>query len=73
MGRRYGTENRRGKTTGDERQKGDQCEGRMSVEEGATVEQRSEPRGLVMSTRLLGRSKDVDGGAVRSDSAEGIG
>ena len=45
----------------------------MSVEKGATVEQRSEPRGLVMSTSLLGRSKDVDGGAARSDSAEGIG
>ena len=58
---------------GDERQKGGQREGRMSVEKGATVEKRSEPRGLVMSTRLLGGSKDVDGGAVRSDSAEGVG
>ena len=45
----------------------------MSVEKGASVEQRSEPRGLVMSTSLLGGSKDVDGGAARSDSAEGIG
>jgi hypothetical protein len=58
---------------GDERQKGGQCEGRMSVEKGATVEERSEPRGLVMSTSLLGGSKDVDGGAVRIDSAKGAG
>ena len=43
----------------------------MSVEKGATVEERSEPRGLVMSTSLLGGSKDVDGGAVRIDSAKG--
>ena len=58
---------------GDERQKGGQCEGRMSVEKGATVEEGSEPRGLVMSTSLLGGSKDVDGGAVRIDSAKGAG
>ena len=45
----------------------------MSVEKGATVEQRSEQRSLVMSIRLLGRPKDVDGGAIRIDSAEGIG
>ena len=60
-------------THGDERQKGGQCEGRMSVEKGATVEEGSEPRGLVMSTSLLGGSKDVDGGAVRIDSAKGAG
>ena len=61
------------KQVGDERQKGGQREGRMSVEKGATVEKRSEPRILVINTRLFGGSKDVDGGAVRSDSAEGVG
>ena len=60
-------------TIGDERQKGGQREGKMSVEKGATVERRSEPRGLVICTRLLGGSKDIDGGAVRCDSVEGRG
>ena len=58
---------------GDERQKGGQCEGTMSVEKGATVIERSEPRVVVTNTRLLGGSKDVGGGALRSDSAESFG